>query len=189
MSTEKVHFQMEMFGIADRSVNGRIEGQKVQNSSLDKGRVKVNEALEAEDWPGVWALGDCASVPDATTGKPCPPTAQHAIRQGKVLARNIVADIDGKAKQSFRFKTMGLLAAIGRRAGVANILGMQFSGFIAWFLWRSIYLAKLPRLEKKTRVAIDWTLDLFFSKDLVQFQTGRSATVNEPMAKGAAHGE
>jgi NADH dehydrogenase len=143
----------------------------------DRGRIKVNEFLEAEGAPGVWALGDCAVVPDPVTGKPYPPTAQHAIRQGKVLARNIAATLDGGTKRPFRFATLGLLAAIGRRTGVANILGFQFSGFIAWFLWRSIYLAKLPRFEKKARVAIDWTLDLFFSKDLVQFQTERSAVV------------
>jgi NADH dehydrogenase len=143
----------------------------------DRGRIKVNEFLEAEGAPDVWALGDCAVVPDPVTGKSYPPTAQHAIRQGKVLARNIAAAIDGGTKRPFRFATLGLLAAIGRRTGVANILGFQFSGFIAWFLWRSIYLAKLPRFEKKARVAIDWTLDLFFSKDLVQFQTERSAVI------------
>jgi NADH dehydrogenase len=139
----------------------------------------------------VWALGDCAVVPDPATGKPYPPTAQHAIRQGKVLAGNIAAALDGGAKRPFRFATLGLLAAIGRRVGVANILGMQFSGFIAWFLWRSIYLSKLPRLEKKARVAIDWTLDLFFSKDLVQFQTERSATMStgERPAEEVGQGE
>jgi len=69
----------------------------------------------------------------------------------------------------FAFSTIGQLAAIGRRTGVANILGINFSGFLAWWLWRSIYLSKLPRFEKKVRVALDWTLDLLFSKDLVQF--------------------
>jgi len=146
----------------------------------DRGRIKVNEFMEVEGWPGVWALGDCASVPDPATGKPYPPTAQHAIRQGKVLASNIVAALTGRSRKPFRFATLGLLAAIGRRTGVANILGFQFSGFIAWFLWRGIYLSKLPRLEKKIRVALDWTLDLFFSKDLVQFQTRRSQAVSLP---------
>jgi NADH dehydrogenase len=145
----------------------------------ERGRIKVNEFMQAEGWPGVWALGDCALVPDPSTGKFYPPTAQHAIRQGKILARNIAATIDGGALRPFRFATLGLLAAIGRRSGVANILGFQFSGFIAWFLWRTIYLAKLPRLEKKARVAIDWGLDLLFSKDLVQFQTERSPTIQE----------
>jgi NADH dehydrogenase len=150
----------------------------------ERGRVKVNAFMEADGWPGVWALGDCAVVPDPE-GKPYPPTAQHAIRQGKTLARNIVATIDAKPRQPFRFKTLGLLAAIGRRAGVADILGFQFSGFIAWFLWRTIYLAKLPRLEKKIRVAIDWSLDLFFSKDLVQFQTERSESIEKRDATSA----
>ena len=153
--------------------------------STDRGRVKVNECMEVEGWPGVWALGDCASVPDPATGKPYPPTAQHAIRQGKVLAHNIVAAMNGRPKKPFRFSTLGLLAAIGRRTGVANILGFQFSGFLAWFLWRGIYLSKLPRFEKKVRVAIDWTLDLFFSKDLVQFQTQRSPAIQQDEAEQA----
>jgi NADH dehydrogenase len=155
----------------------------------EKGRIKVNECMEVEGWPGVWALGDCALVPDPATGKPYPPTAQHAIRQGKVLAGNIAAALDGGTKKPFRFKTLGLLAAIGRRVGVANILGLQFSGFVAWFLWRSIYLSKLPRLEKKARVALDWALDLFFSKDLVQFQTERSRTMSDEGHGEKGHGE
>lgn len=137
----------------------------------DRGRIKANEYMEAPAWPGVWALGDCAAVPDPKTGRACPPTAQHALRQGKTLAHNITAAIRGGQKKPFSFSTLGLLASIGRRTGVANILGINFSGFIAWWLWRSIYLSKLPRFEKKVRVALDWTLDLIFSKDLVQFQT------------------
>ena len=125
-------------------------------------------------WPGVWALGDCAYVLDPKSGKPYPPTAQHALRQGKVLARNILASIEGGKKKEFQFSTLGLLASIGRRAGVANILGVNFSGFVAWWLWRTIYLSKLPRAEKKLRVMLDWTLDLIFSKDLVQLPTFRS---------------
>jgi len=145
----------------------------------DRGRVLVDETLEVQGWPGVWALGDCALVPDIRTGKYCPPTAQHALRQGRVLARNITASVRGGAKKKFSFATIGQLAAIGRRTGVANILGYNFSGFIAWWLWRTIYLSKLPRFEKKLRVALDWTLDLVFSKDLVQFLTFRAPSVSE----------
>ncbi|MGH9594537.1 MAG: NAD(P)/FAD-dependent oxidoreductase, partial [Bryobacteraceae bacterium] len=137
--------------------------------------------LEVPDWPGVWALGDCATVPDLTTGKACPPTAQHALRQGRTLARNIIATIEGGEKKPFRFKQLGALAAIGRRTGVAEVFGFQFSGFIAWWMWRTIYLGKLPRFEKKFRVALDWTLDLWFAKDLVKFQTLRT--------KGISHKE
>jgi NADH dehydrogenase len=134
--------------------------------------------MEVPGWPGVWALGDCAVVPDPRTGRPYPPTAQHAMRQGKVLAKNVRAVILGGKRVSFTFSTIGLLAATGRRTGVAQILGVNFSGFLAWFLWRTIYLSKLPRLEKKLRVALDWMLDLFFSKDLVHFMILRAPTMS-----------
>ncbi|MGH9702104.1 MAG: NAD(P)/FAD-dependent oxidoreductase, partial [Candidatus Acidiferrales bacterium] len=135
----------------------------------ERGRVVVNEFLELCDWENVWALGDCAAIPDRKMGAFFPPTAQHALRQGKTLARNMVAAIRGGERKPFVFSTIGQLAAIGRRTGVANIMGINFSGFIAWWMWRTIYLSKLPRFEKKVRVALDWTLDLVFSKDLVQF--------------------
>jgi len=135
----------------------------------ERGRVVVNERLEVDDCPNVWALGDCAAIPNQRTGGFHPPTAQHALRQGRVLAHNIAAAVRGGASKPFVFSTIGQLAAIGRRTGVANIVGINFSGFLAWWLWRTIYLSKLPRFEKKVRVALDWTLDLIFSKDLVQF--------------------
>jgi len=115
----------------------------------ERGRLKVNQFLSVETRPGVWAVGDCALVPDLTTGQFCPPTAQHAVREGKVLAHNILAEIRGTTKKPFKFKTLGQLASIGRRTGVAQILGLKFSGFLAWFLWRGIYWSKLPRMERK----------------------------------------
>jgi NADH dehydrogenase len=149
---------------------------------LDHGRIVVDERLAVPGWPGIWALGDCAVVPDRRTGKPYPPTAQHAIRQARTAARNIAASLDGNPLVPFRFRTLGQLAAIGRRTGVARVFGVNFSGFFAWWLWRTIYLSKLPRLEKKIRVAIDWTLDLVFSKDFVQFLTVRSQTLSTEVA-------
>jgi NADH dehydrogenase len=143
----------------------------------ERGRPLVNEFLEIPEWPGVWAVGDCAAIRDPRTGKLYPPTAQHALRQGKVLAVNLQAGIRGRTKKPFVFSMLGQLAAIGRRTGVANILGLNFSGFLAWFLWRTIYLSKLPRLEKKVRVALNWTLDLLFTKDLVRFSTVRASAV------------
>ena len=144
----------------------------------ERGRLKVDEMLRLPDWPGVWALGDCALVPDRKTGQYHPPTAQHALREGKTLAKNLIATVRGGSLKPFSFSTIGQLAAIGRRTGVANILGINFSGFIAWWMWRTIYLSKLPRFEKKLRVALDWTLDLLFTKDLVQFQTFRAPTIS-----------
>lgn len=152
------------------------------------GRLLVNDCLDVPGWPGVWALGDCALIPDQQTGGYHPPTGQHALREAKIVARNVAAAFRGTAKQPFRFKTIGQLAAIGRRTGVARILGFNFSGVIAWSLWRAIYLSKLPRIEKKVRVILDWMLDLIFSKDLVQFQTARgqapaSIAVAQPAAQ------
>jgi len=144
----------------------------------EQGRLKVNEMLQVPNWPGLWALGDCALVPDGKTGNYYPPTAQHALRQGRVLAHNLIASVRGSAMKTFSFSTIGQLAAIGQRTGVANIFGINFSGFVAWWLWRTIYLSKLPRFEKKLRVALDWTLDLVFGKDFVQFQTFRAPTIS-----------
>jgi NADH:ubiquinone reductase (H+-translocating) len=151
----------------------------------ERGRIKVNANLEVEGFDGLWALGDCALVPDPATGKYCPPTAQHASREGKVVARNIIASIYGTPKKPFTFKTLGALAAIGRRTGVARIVGVNFSGFLAWFLWRGIYWSKLPRIEKKVRVAIDWALDVVFTKDFVQFLDQR-AVAHTQTESGAA---
>lgn len=146
-----------------------------------KGRILVNQYLEVSGWPGLWALGDCALVPDPKTGEFHPPTAQHALREGRVAARNILATVQGDRMKPFVYSTIGLLAPIGKRTGVANILGVNFSGFIAWWLWRTIYLLKLPRFEKKVLVALDWTLDVLFSKDLVHFRTTRSRTPIPPV--------
>jgi NADH dehydrogenase len=148
----------------------------------ERGRLLVTEFLEFQGWPGVWALGDCSAIPDRSTGRFHPPTAQHALREGKIAAHNIIAAIRGTEKKRFDFSTIGQLATIGRRTGVASILGVNFSGFIAWWLWRTICLNKLPRFEKKLRVALDWTLDLIFSKDLVQFLDIRAPIVSHPEA-------
>ena len=146
----------------------------------DRGRIVVDETLSVAEWPGVWAIGDCAAIPDSRTGQCFPPTAQHAIREGAAVADNIVASMEGRALSPFTFRTLGQLAAIGRRTGVARVFGVKFSGFLAWWLWRTIYLSKLPRFEKKVRVAIDWTLDLLFTKDFVQFLTVRGAAISSP---------
>ena len=141
---------------------------------LKNGRIVVNEHLEVEGANQVWAAGDCALVPNPRTGGFHPPTAQHALREARVLADNLVASLTGGKKKSFRFSTLGQLAAIGRRTGVANVFGVNFSGFLAWWLWRTIYLSKLPRLEKKVRVALDWSLDLVFAKDFACVTAGQS---------------
>jgi NADH dehydrogenase len=136
----------------------------------ERGKLKVAANLAVEGAADVWAVGDCALIPDVQQpGQFHPPTAQHASREGVVLARNVLARIAGRPTTDFSFKTLGLLASIGRRTGVARVFGFNFSGFLAWWMWRTIYLGKLPRLEKKVSVALDWTLDLFFAKDFAQY--------------------
>lgn len=162
---------------AGNGPNPMLEGLPCEQKN---GRICVDETLAVAGYEGLWALGDCASIPDSKTGGFHPPTAQHAFRQGTVLGRNILAAIDGRPATKFTFTTLGQLASLGKRSGVAQILGMRFSGFVAWVLWRSIYLMKLPRFEKKVRVGLDWALDLVFKKDIVQIPTVRM--VNDSLA-------
>jgi NADH dehydrogenase len=138
----------------------------------DRGRIEVNQYLEVPNFPGVWALGDCAQIPDPHTGKPYPPTAQHATREGKRVAFNVAAAVkrNDKGRKPFKYKAMGMLAPLGRRSAVAEILGLKFSGFIAWFMWRSIYLSKIPGWDRKFRVALDWFFDMFLPRDIVQLK-------------------
>jgi NADH dehydrogenase len=146
--------------------------------SKDHGRLVVNDHLQVPGFPSVWAVGDCAAIIDKTTGRPCPPTAQHALRQGRMVAQNIVAAMQGRPPKKFSFRQLGQMAAIGQRVGVADILGVRFSGFIAWWLWRTIYLTKLPGWDKKVRVALQWTLDVLFSKDVTQYLTARAPAMS-----------
>ena len=119
-----------------------------------RGRIPVNEYLGVPEWPDVWALIDCAVVPDLKTGTSHPPTTQHARPEGKVAANNTLASVRGGRMKPFLYSTIGLLAPIGKRTGVANILGVNFSDFIAWWLWRTIYLLKLPQFKKKVLARI-----------------------------------
>ncbi len=135
------------------------------------GRIIANNYLEIEGYHGVYALGDCASVMDPNTSKPYPPTAQHAIRQGKVAARNIISAIKDRSKIAFSYKTKGMMAEIGKRNGVGILFGRKVHGFAAWWIWRSYYLANLPTVEKKLRVMVDWALDLFFKPDVTRLKT------------------
>ena len=129
------------------------------------GRIATDACMRVKGQGNIWALGDCAAVP--LNGAPsCPPTAQFALRQGIQVAHNIFDVSKNRAPRPFRYKSQGQLASIGHRKAVADIMGFQFSGFIAWFLWRTIYLSKLPSLQRKIRVMLAWTLDLFFSRDI-----------------------
>jgi NADH:quinone reductase (non-electrogenic) len=139
----------------------------------ERGRLLVSEYLAVTGVPGLWAAGDCAAVPVFGTDKFHPPTAQHGLREGVTVAKNIEAMILDRSLKSFRFKMLGQLASIGHHTGVAMVFGIKFSGFIAWWFWRSVYLMKLPRLAKKLRVMASWTLDIFFGQEIEQMVTIR----------------
>jgi NADH dehydrogenase len=131
-----------------------------------KGRIQVNSELEVPGFPGVWSLGDCALVPTPGGGF-SPPTAQHATRQAQVLAHNLVASIRGGPRRQFRFQDLGKMGSLGHRSAVAQILGLKISGAMAWGLWRTIYLMKLPGWGRRMKVAASWTFDLFLPPELV----------------------
>jgi NADH dehydrogenase len=140
-----------------------------------RGAVVVDGTLAVPGRAGLWAIGDCAAVHDATSGHPCPPTAQFALREAEVLAGNILAQLEGRPARGFHFNSLGTLCVVGHQTACAELRipfvpgkFLRFSGLFAWLLWRGIYLAKLPGLERKIRVLIDWTIELFFPRDIVQ---------------------
>ncbi|WP_328873614.1 NAD(P)/FAD-dependent oxidoreductase [Streptomyces sp. NBC_00287] len=132
---------------------------------LTQGPLAVDASMQVPGVPGLWALGDCARIPDPVAGV-YPPTAQHAIREGKAVARNIAAVLGGRRPVPFRFGGLGVLVSLGHRTAAGEIGGRRVSGFLAWVLWRSVYLSKLPSVEKRLRVLADWTLDLVFPRDI-----------------------
>ena len=131
------------------------------------GRLVVDASMRVEGYGGViWAAGDAAAVPDLVTGGLCPPSAQYATRQGKQLAANVLATLAGRKAEPFRFKALGSLCSLGRYKGVAVVLGVRLHGFPAWFVARTYHLLQLPTLNRKVRVVLDWTLSLFFPRDV-----------------------
>ena len=130
----------------------------------ERGRVPVDELLRVEGLEHVWALGDCAAVPNlATPGQVDPPTQQHALRQARRVAKNIAGD-----PKPYRYKMLGQVATLGRYKGIADVLGLRFRGFIGWFITRTYHLYQLPLFSRKLRVVTDWTTSLFFRRDIAE---------------------
>ena len=135
----------------------------------ERGRIVVDRTLQVEGMAGVWAAGDCAAVPDAHgVNGTSPPTAQHALRQARVLAQNVVATLEGGTLRPFRYANKGMLCSLGHYRGVANPLGIRITGFPAWFLHRTYHLAYMPTWSRKARIALDWTVALLFPRDIAQ---------------------
>jgi NADH dehydrogenase len=134
-----------------------------------KGRIVTEPTMRVKERPEVWALGDAASIPDPD-GKPYPPLAQHAIREARVLAQNILATIDNKPIEPFVYKSLGTLASLGHFKGVGRVLKFHVKGFFAWWIWRSYYLFQMPRWNRRFRIMVDWTVALFFKNDIVKLE-------------------
>ncbi|HET6517470.1 MAG TPA: NAD(P)/FAD-dependent oxidoreductase [Nitrosopumilaceae archaeon] len=139
----------------------------------ERGMIIVDDFLQVQDFPGVFAIGDCALFINPETKRPFPPTAQLAEAMAKVAAHNLKALITSGSKQKFTYKSKGQMAIIGKRTGIATILGMNTAGFWAWLIWRNIYLRKIPKWDKRIRVLIDWTVDLFFGRDISRLKIFR----------------
>jgi NADH dehydrogenase len=132
------------------------------------GRIEGDEYLRVRGVSDAWTAGDCAAIPDLTTGGICPPTAQHAVRQADRLAANLVATLRGGELKPFVYKNMGAIVSLGRYKGVARVIRFHLKGPAAWFLHRTYHLLRIPTLGRKVRVALDWTVALFFKRDIVQ---------------------
>jgi NADH:quinone reductase (non-electrogenic) len=146
----------------------------------DRGRVLVGPTLRVEGRENVWALGDCAHVPnEATPGQPDPPTCQHALRQARRLAKNL----KGESKP-YRYRMLGQVATLGRYKGIADVLGLRFRGFIGWFVTRTYHLFQLPLVSRKLRVVVDWTVALLFRRDIAELSMlGHPAPLGGPHEK------
>jgi NADH dehydrogenase len=135
-----------------------------------RGSVIVGEDMQVQGMPGVWAIGDCAAIPNGEGGT-FPATAQHAIREGPQLADNVIAYLRGGKTNAFHYNSLGMMASLGARRAVAQLPGDRvLTGFLAWFLWRSYYLMRLPGLDRKLRVAFDWSLELLFPRDIAELR-------------------
>lgn len=167
---------------------------RLHTGTDERGWLKPDATFAVPGLDRVWALGDVASIIDPETGQPMPATAQHAIREGPHAARNILAVLDGRAPTPFSYRQQGMLVSLGRGRGAGEIMGIKVSGLIAWALWRGYYLLRLPSIERRVRVALDWTLELFLGHDVIGINMRRTRTrpgelvgelEGEPVSAGA----
>jgi NADH:ubiquinone reductase (H+-translocating) len=158
---------------AGNAPNPLLKSLPVERDS--RGAIVVDDTFAVRGRRDLWALGDCAAVSDTKHGKTCPPTAQFALRQAEVLAKNIHAQLEGRPTRSFHFDSLGAMCVVGHQTACAELTmpfvrtkSLRFSGLFAWLMWRGVYLSKLPGIERKIRVLMDWTVELFFPRDIVQ---------------------
>jgi NADH dehydrogenase len=151
-----------------------------------RGRLEVAADMSVPEAPGVWALGDCAAVPNARDGAVSPPTAQFAERQARQLAANLERKARGEATRAFRYRPLGQLAAVGHNKAVAELFGVKLTGFVAWLLWRGVYLLKIPTLGRKVRLYLEWNWAMFFPPDIAHLGYVRTRRPPSPAAAEAS---
>ena len=169
---QRVHTHLLVWtaGVTPSPVIGVLDAKRGQH-----GGIVVDACCRVPGHPGVWAVGDCAEVPQPHGQKTYAPTAQNATREGTRVAKNIAATLRGQPPRPFTYTPLGELAIVGRHAGVASVYGLHFSGLIAWALWRAIYLAKMPLMRTRLRVALDWLLDLCCGREIAELPVLRSS--------------
>jgi NADH:quinone reductase (non-electrogenic) len=167
-----------------------------------RGRLVVNPDMSVPGLEGVWAIGDCAAVVNALDRKVSPPTAQFAEAQARQLAANIVAHLAGQPTRPFAFRPKGQLSSVGHNKAVAELFGLKLSGFIAWLMWRGLYLLRIPTLARKTRLFLEWNWAMFFPPDIAHLgyrrtqrhaaqalsSTQASAAASNPVPLDGPHG-
>ncbi|MCI0352086.1 MAG: FAD-dependent oxidoreductase, partial [Acidobacteriales bacterium] len=147
------------------------------NVVKDRARLVTEADMSLPGHPDAWAIGDCAAIVNASDGSLCPTVGQFAERQGAQVAKNIAARLKNEPTRPFSYKMMGSLCSIGGHNAVAEMLGLRLSGFLAWFLWRGVYLMKLPSLAQQIKVGIQWACDLIFPRTLAHVKADRSRRV------------
>jgi NADH dehydrogenase len=156
-------------GVAPNPLVGKLNCERGKHSAI-----VVDGCCRIPGHFGLWALGDCAEVPKPGGKETYAPTAQNATREGRLVARNIVAMLRGQQPKAFAFQEIGELALVGKREGVAKIYGRHFSGLLAWAMWRAIYLSKMPGMAQRARILLDWALDFVFGRTVAEFPVDRS---------------
>jgi NADH dehydrogenase len=151
--------------------------EAMQGIPLERGRIVASGDLSVAGMPGLWAMGDCALIPNAFDGKPSPPTAQFAVREAKLLADNLLASLRGQPTVPFNYRPRGMMAAIGHMKGVASVFGLPLTGLSAWLLWRAYYLSQMPTFGRKLRIFVEWTWGMFFPVDITHLHFARSAAL------------
>jgi NADH dehydrogenase len=164
----------------------------------ERGWIGVDPTFAVPGLERVWAIGDCASIHDPHTGRPMPATAQHAVREGPHAARNVLAVLNGKEPVPFDYREVGMLVSLGRYKGAGIVFGIKVAGLLAWIMWRGYYLLRIPSLDRRIRIALDWTLDFLLPRDVVQLNVRRTRTrpgeepggetAGEPVSVGARDG-